>query len=133
MILEAQISSFQDYIVMQTQKEAERQSRQVIVEVGGDGQETISTTAFLSAPLYSLRREKASENETEIVMWMADCAARTYLNPDLPTEVIDREIAESVDRMWNALETGQYSSFENYIGMAFRFCQAKLVKEGAAQ
>ena len=132
-IMEAQMSAFQEYIVAQAQKETQQQSRQVVVEVGEDGEEVVSTTAFISAPLYSLRRQDASENEEEIVLWMADCAARTYLNPDLPTEVVDHEIARSADQMWNALETGQYSSFENYIGMAFRFCQARIVEEGAQE
>lgn len=131
--LEAQMAGFTEYIVAQTQKEQELQSRQVIVEVGEDGEETVSTTAYIAPPLYSLRRADASENEQEIVLWMADCAARSYLNPDLPKEVIDREITETESRMWAALESGQYSSFENYIGMAFRFCQARIVEDGESE
>ena len=112
--LEEQRKTFQEYIVAQAKKDRER---------GG------SLTSEVSGPQYTLAKSNASENELEIVRWMADCTARTYLNPNLPKEVVDREIAESERRMWEALEAGQYSSFEAYIGMAFSFCQARIVEE----
>ncbi len=113
--LEEQMKSFQDYIVAQAKKD--RAS-------GGS-----STNSQGSVAQYTLARKDASENELEIVRWMADCTARTYLNPNLPKEVIEREITESERRMWEALEAGQYGSFEAYIGMAFSFCQARIVEE----
>ncbi len=113
--LEEQMKAFQEYIVAQAKKDRER---------GGS-----STHGHGAEPLYTLAKKDASENELEIVRWMADCTARTYLNPDLPKEVIEREITESERRMWQALEAGQYGSFEAYIGMAFSFCQARIVEE----
>ena len=113
--LEEQMKTFQEYIVAQAKKDRER---------GGS-----LTSGEGSEPQYTLAKSNASENELEIVRWMADCTARTYLNPNLPREVVDREIAESERRMWEALEAGQYSSFEAYIGMAFSFCQARIVEE----
>ena len=113
--LEEQMKTFQEYIVAQARKDRERGGSSI------DGQS--------SGPLYALAKKDASGNELEIVRWMADCAARTYLNPNLPMEVIEREITESERRMWEALEAGQYGSFEAYIGMAFSFCQARIVEE----
>ena len=113
--LEEQMKAFQEYIVAQAKKDRASGGSSV------DGQG--------SEPLYTLARNDASENELEIVRWMADCTARTYLNPNLPKEVIEREITESERRMWQALEAGQYGSFEAYIGMAFSFCQARIVEE----
>ena len=113
--LEAQMKSFQDYIVAQAQKE----------RAGGG---SITNGASVE-PQYTLAKGNASENELEIVRWMADCTARTYLNPNLPEEVFNREIEESERRMWEALEAGQHSSFEAFIGMAFSFCQARIVEE----
>lgn len=113
--LEEQMKTFQEYIVAQARKDRE----------GGGS----SIDDHGSEPLYTLAEKDASENELEIVRWMADCTARTYLNPNLPKEVIEREITESERRMWEALEAGQYSSFEAYIGMAFSFCQARIVEE----
>ena len=113
--LEAQMKSFQDYIVAQAQRE----------RTGGSS----LTNGAAVEPQYTLAKENASENELEIVRWMADCTARTYLNPNLPKEVIEREITESERRMWEALEAGQYGSFEAFIGMAFSFCQARIVEE----
>ena len=113
--LEEQMKNFQEYIVAQAKKGRE----------GGGS----SIDDHGSEPLYTLAKKDASENELEIVRWMADCTARTYLNPNLPKEVIEREIAESERRMWEALEAGQYGSFEAYIGMAFSFCQARIVEE----
>ena len=110
-----QMNAFQEYIVAQAKKDRER---------GGS-----SIDAQSSMPPYTLARKDASENELEIVRWMADCTARTYLNPNLPKEVIEREVTESERRMWEALEAGQYGSFEAYIGMAFSFCQARIVEE----
>ena len=113
--LEEQMKNFQEYIVAQAKKGRER---------GGS-----SIDDQGSEPLYTLAKKDASENELEIVRSMADCTARTYLNPNLPKEVIEREIKESEHRMWEALEAGQYGSFEAYIGMAFSFCQARIVEE----
>ena len=113
--LEAQVKTFQDYIVAQAQKEG----------AGGGA----VTNGKSTAPLYTLAKENASENELEIVLWMADCTARTYLNPSLPEDVFNREIEESERKMWEALEAGQYNSFEAFIGMAFSFCQARIVEE----
>ena len=113
--LEEQMKTFQEYIVAQAKKD--RASGGSSANVQGSG------------PLYKLAKTDASENELEIVRWMADCTARTYLNPNLPKEVIDREVTESERRMWEALEAGQYNSFEAYIGMAFSFCQARIVEE----
>ena len=113
--LEEQMKTFQEYIVAQAKKDRER---------GGSAIDNQG-----SEPLYTLAKKDASENELEIVLWMADCTARTYLNPNLPKEVIEREITESERRMWEALEAGQYGSFEAYIGMAFSFCQARIVEE----
>ena len=127
--LETQMESFVQYIAAQAELQAAGEARQVVVEVGEDGEEVVKTTAYIGPPLYSLKRADASENEREIVRWMADCASRTYLNPDLPKEVLDREIAQTEDEMWGALESGQYSSFENYIGMAFSFCRAELAED----
>ena len=127
--LEAQMESFQLYIAAQAELQAASESRQVVVEVGEDGEEVVKTTAYIRPPLYSLKRADASENELEIVRWMADCASRTYLNPELPEEVLDREITQTESEMWDALASGQYSSFENYIGMAFSFCRAEVVEE----
>ena len=128
--VEGQMHSLQEYVVAQAQKAAGQKETpgQVVVldEGGGDSD---SPPSYRIVPQYSLSKDDASENEKEIVVWMADCAARTYLNPNLPAEVIDREIVESERRMWDALESGQYSSFENYIGMAFSFCQARIVQE----
>ena len=112
--LEAQMKSFQDYIVAQAQKE----------RAGGS-----PTNGSAVEHQYALAKENASENELEIVRWMADCTARTYLNPNLPEEVFNREIEESERRMWEALEAGQHNSFEAFIGMAFSFCQARIVEE----
>ena len=127
--LEAQVESFMQYIAAQAELQAANEARQVTVEVGEDGEEVVKTTAYISPPLYSLKRADASDNEREIVRWMADCASRTYLNPDLPKEVLDREISQTEDEMWDALESGQYSSFENYVGMAFSFCRAEVVED----
>ena len=113
--LEAQMKSFQDYIVAQAQRERT-----------GDGSLANGAAA---GPQYTLAKKDASENELEIVRWMGDCTARAYLNPNLPEEVFNREIEESERRMWEALEVGQYSSFEAFIGMAFSFCQARTVEE----
>ena len=113
--LETQMKTFQDYIVAQAQKE----------RAGGGA----VTNGAAAEPQYKLTKENASENEVEIVSWMADCTARTYLNPNLPEEVFNREIEESERRMWDALEAGQYNSFEAFIGMAFSFCQARIVEE----
>ncbi len=113
--LESQMQSFQDYIVAQAKKEREGK---------GDAADGAAPEAQ-----YTLEKGNASENEREIVLWMADCTARTYLNPNLPKEVVDREIAESERKMWEALEAGQYNSFEAFIGMAFNFCQARIVEE----
>ena len=113
--LEEQMKSFQEYIVAQAKKDRASGGSSI------DDQD--------SGPLYTLAKKDASENELEIVRWMADCTARTYLNPNLPKEVIEREITESERRMWQALEAGQYGSFEAYIGMAFSFCQARIVEE----
>ena len=113
--LEEQMRAFQEYIVAQAKKDRER---------GGS-----SANGQSAEPLYTLAKKDASENELEIVRWMADCTARTYLNPNLPREVIEREITESERRMWEALEAGQYGSFEAYIGMAFSFCQARIVED----
>ena len=113
--LEEQMKAFQEYIVAQAKKDREG---------GGSSIDDQGTE-----PLYTLSKKDASENEQEIVRWMADCTARTYLNPNLPKEVIEREITESERRMWEALEAGQYGSFEAYIGMAFSFCQARIVEE----
>ena len=113
--LEAQMKSFQDYIVAQAQKERS----------GGDS----LASGEAAGPQYTLAKKDASENELEIVRWMADCTARTYLNPNLPEEVFNREIEESERRMWEALEAGQHSSFKAFIGMAFSFCQARIVEE----
>ena len=129
-ILEAQMDSFQQYIAVQAELQATNEARQVVVEVGEDGEEVLRTTAYIGPPLYSLNRADASENEQEIVLWMADCAARTYLNPELPEEVVDYEISKTQDRMWAALKGGQYSSFEDYIGQSFKFCRAEIVDEG---
>ena len=112
--LEAQMKSFQDYIVAQAQKERS----------GGDS----LASGEAAGPQYTLAKKDASENELEIVRWMADCTARTYLNPNLPEEVFNREIEESERRMWEALEAGQHNSFEAFIGMAFSFCQARIVE-----
>ncbi len=127
--IEARLTSFEQYIALQAQNQA-AQGQQVVVEIGEEGQEIVSTTAYIAPPLYSLRRADASENELEIVLWMADCGARTYLNPELPEEVIDWEIAKTESQMWEALENGQYSSFEEYIGQSFRFCRVEIVDEG---
>ena len=113
--LEEQMKNFQEYIVAQAKKEREV------------GDSSIVAQGF--EPLYTLAKKDASENEREIVRWMADCTARTYLNPNLRKEVIEREATESERRMWEALEAGQYGSFEAYIGMAFNFCQARIVEE----
>ena len=113
--LESQMKSFQDYIVAQAQKE----------RAGGGS----STNGSAVEHQYALAKENASENELEIVRWMAHCTARTYLNPNLPEEVFNREIEESERRMWAALEAGQHNSFEAFIGMAFSFCQARIVEE----
>ncbi len=113
--LEAQMKTFQDYIVAQAQKE----------RAGGG----TPANGAAPGPHYRLAKEDASENELEIVRWMADCTARTYLNPNLPEEVFNRETEESERRMWDALEAGQYNSFEAFIGMAFSFCQARIVEE----
>ena len=113
--LEEQMNTFQEYIIAQARKDRE----------GGGS----SIDDQGSGPPYTLAKKDASENELEIVRWMADCTARTYLNPNLPKEVIEREITESERRMWQALEAGQYGSFEAYIGMAFSFCQARIVEE----
>ncbi len=113
--LETQMKSFQDYIVAQAQNER-----------GSGGTVTNGAAAERQ---YTLAKENASENELEIVSWMADCTARTYLNPNLPEEVFNREIEESERRMWESLEAGQYTSFEAFIGMAFSFCQARIVEE----
>ena len=91
--------------------------------------EVPQSTLRVQGLIYTLAKKDASENELEIVRWMADCTARTYLNPNLPKEVIEREVTESERRMWEALEAGQYGSFEAYIGMAFSFCQARIVEE----
>ena len=127
--IEAQLTGFGAYLAAQQALLDEQQQRSVVVEVSDDEGEIVSTTAYIAPPLYSLKKGEASENEIEIVQWMADCAARTYLNPDLPEEVVEREVAVSEERMWTALESGQYSSFENYIGMAFNFCHARIVQE----
>lgn len=113
--LEAQMKSFQDYIVAQAQRE----------RAGGGS----LASGEGAGPQYALAKKDASENELEIVRWMADCTARTYLNPNLPEEVFNWEIEESERRMWESLEAGQYSSFEAFIGMAFSFCQARIVEE----
>ena len=113
--LEEQMKSFQEYVVAQAKKDRER------------GDSSIDDQG--SGPPYMLAKRDASENELEIVRWMANCTARTYLNPNLPKEVIEREVTESERRMWEALEAGQYGSFEAYIGMAFSFCQARIVED----
>lgn len=80
-------------------------------------------------PVYALKRENASENEASIVRWIAECTADSYLNPDLPPEVRDREISKNEEQMWNALAIGQYVSFEQFIGQAYSFCQAVILQE----
>ena len=124
--MEAQLTGLQQFIAQEFAKDEGQQS--VVVEVSEENGEVVSTTAYIASPLYSLERSEASDNEIEIVEWMADCAAKTYLNPELPREVVQREVKETEERMWEALESGQYSSFEAYIGMAFSFCHARLVE-----
>ena len=129
--LEARMTGFEQYIAAQVQLQQQQgQGQQVVVEIGEEGEEIVSTTAYIAPPLYSLRRQDSTENEQEIVLWMADCAARTYLNPELPEEVVNYEIEKTQERMWDALEGGQYSSFEDYIGQSFKFCRAEIVDEG---
>ncbi len=131
--IEARMAGFEQYIAAQVQLQQQGQGQQVVVEIGEEGEEIVSTTAFIAPPLYSLRRQDSTENEQEIVLWMADCAARTYLNPELPEEVVNYEIEKTQERMWAAIEGGQYSSFEDYIGQSFKFCRAEIVEEESVE
>lgn len=83
-------------------------------------------------PTYTLSRDAASENEHAIVRWIADCSVRNYLNPDLPPEIIDREIEKTESEMWDSLESGQYVSFEAFIGTSFNFCRPRVVEPDEA-
>ena len=65
--LEAQMKSFQDYIVAQAQKER---------AAGG----SLANGAAVE-PQYTLAKENASENELEIVRWMADCTVSDVPEP----------------------------------------------------
>ena len=88
-----------------------------------------ATTQGENGSIYTLGRERASENEQEIVRWIAECSANSYLNLDLPEQVIEREVDEVEAEMWDALEIGQHSSFEQFIGLSFRLCHATLVDD----
>lgn len=130
-VLEAQMQSFQDYVVQQANKESDRTHQaatpgELII---GDGVDEDGNPIVRAVPQYSLKYENASENEKEIVLWMADCSARTYLNPDLPAVVLDREVEEAAEKMWVALGMGQYQSFEHFIGQSFAFCQTHVVED----
>ena len=114
--LEGKMANFEAYVVAQAQLQAEQAA------AGGPAGTESEIT-------YSLGKVNASENEQEIVRWMAECSANSYLNPDLPQQVIDREIDKAEAELWDSLEVGQYSSFEQFIGLGFRFCQATLVED----
>ncbi len=115
--LDQRIKGIEGYIAAQVVAKNEAKER----NAGIDG--------YVAPPVYALKRKKASENEQAIVLWMADCAVNSYLNPGLPDQVREREITKTENEMWEALEGGQYVSFQQFIGQAFAFCQATLVED----
>ena len=115
--LDQRIKGIEGYIAGQVVAKNEANER----NAGIDG--------YVAPPVYALKRKKATENEQAIVLWMADCAVNSYLNPGLPDQVREREITKTENEMWEALEGGQYVSFQQFIGQAFAFCQATLVED----
>ena len=114
--LDQRLAGIEGYIAAQVRKENERPGL-----AGVDG--------YVAEPVYALKRRQSSENEQAIVLFLAECSVESYLNPGLPDQIRDREIQETEDKMWEALEAGQYVSFETYIGQAFTFCEATLVED----
>ena len=103
-------------------------ARQVVAESEASGRNE-GVDGYVAPPVYALERTKATENEQAIVLWMAECAVNSYINPDLPDQVRERDVIKTENEMWEALEAGQYISFEQFIGQAFAFCQATLVED----
>ena len=118
--LEQRLSGIEGYIAGQVQAQ-QNGAAKTNGRVGDD---------LVAQPLYALDRENASDNEVSIVRWMAECTSDSYLNPELPPEVREREVGKVEAEMWNALAAGQYVSFEQFIGQAFSFCQAVILREG---
>lgn len=114
--LEARAKGFEEFMVAQSANAA------AAAEAAED------ESGFLD---YKLEREAATENERNIVRWMAECSARGYLHPGLPEQVLEREITEREELIWTGLAEGQYSSFNFLIGIVFTFCEADLVEEGS--
>ncbi len=119
-VLGERVAGIERYIAGQVALEEERKS--------GGGGRGMNGEGPVAEPVYSLARENASENELAIVLWMAECTTDSYLNPELPDQVRGREIENVEASMWEALETGQYVSFEQFIGQAFSFCRAIVVE-----
>ena len=103
-------------------------ARQVVAENEASAR-NLGVDGYVAPPVYALKRSKATENEQAIVLWMAECAVNSYINPDLPDQVRERDVIKTENEMWEALEAGQYISFEQFIGQAFAFCQATLVED----
>lgn len=103
-------------------------ARQVVAE-NEAGARNLGVDGYVAPPVYALKRSKAMENEQAIVLWMAECAVNSYINPELPDQVRERDVIKTENEMWEALEAGQYVSFEQFIGQAFAFCQATLVED----
>ena len=141
-ILEARIDAFQEYIVTQTQKEQEEKETEAELAgqtvVGAPGPVVPATPAqaqpnsspstpqqpqfYVTEPVYTLTKENASENEQRIVAQMADCSKRKYLNENLSEDIIKWEVEKEEEMMWEALASGQFVSFDQFVGMAFQFC-----------
>lgn len=117
--LEARAQDFQDFMVAQARAAAASGD-----EEGVDG--ALNGSGFEP---YLLTYETATENERNIVTWMAECSAKGYLHPGLPEQVFSREAKEREAALWEGLANGQYSSFSFLIGLAFSFCEADLVSQ----
>lgn len=111
--LENKMRNLEEYIAAQA----------VLQQQGG------GTGASDSESSYNLEKEKASENEIGIVRFMAECSANSYLNPALPDQVKQREIEKVEQELWDALSSGQYTSFEQFVGPSFKFCSATILEE----